>query len=274
MYHADATVHPALRPCVSGLTGYRYAGLPPGVHIGMPSTGLTMVFSLDGPLEVSWPSADGHAAPRRYDVSLAGLHDRPAHVHHQGFQEGIQVDLTPVGARRLLGCPASELASGTWELADVLGPLAGRLREQLALEPDWDRRYALVQGALLRRLGGGTGPAFWGPGPELGRAWRLVLGSGGRLTIGRIAADVGWSVRHLGERFRAEYGLTPKATARVARFGRSRELLRRRGARHICGYADQAHLTREWRDIAGTTPTRWWAQDDLAFVQDADADHA
>lgn len=271
MYHADVTVAPALAGLVRGIAGYRYAGLPAGVHVGMPSTTITVVISLDDGLVVSWPA--DNTGPRRFDAVVSGLQDAPAHVHHDGAQEGIQLELTPAGVRRLLGAPVAALTGASVELRDVMGRSATYLREALAGVPDWPERYRLIETALLRRLTGGR-PA--GPAPEVGHAWRLVVGSGGTTPIGRVAAEVGWSTRHLGERFRAEYGLSPKTVARVARFGRSHALLRRRG-RSIaavaarCGYADQAHLTRDWRDIAGITPSRWWADDELAFVQDGDA---
>lgn len=271
MYHQNITTHPALAGSVRRITGYRYAGLPAGVHVGMPSTAITLVISLDDGLVVSWPADD--AARRRYDTVVSGLHAGPAHVHHDGEQEGIQLELTPAGVRALLGAPAAELAGASAELRDLVGRSATSLREALAGVPDWPARHRLIETALLRWLADGRPAA---PAPEVGHAWRLVVGSGGTVPIGRVAAAVGWSTRHLGERFRAEYGLSPKTVARVARFGRSHALLRRRGTSIAavaarCGYADQAHLTREWRDIAGVTPTRWWADDELAFVQDGEA---
>ena len=38
-----------------------------------------------------------------------------------------------------------------------------------------------------------------------------------------------------------------------------------------CGYADQSHLTRDWRQFAGTTPSAWIAGE-LPFVQDTGTD--
>lgn len=34
------------------------------------------------------------------------------------------------------------------------------------------------------------------------------------------------------------------------------------------GFYDQAHLTREWNDLVGRTPTAWLAAEELPFVQD------
>lgn len=87
-----------------------------------------------------------------------------------------------------------------------------------------------------------------------------------------IADEVGWSARHLTERFRCEYGLTPKLAARLMRFERSHRLVQAgmsiAQAAGRCGYADQAHLTRDWRQFAGVSPARWMREDGLAFVQD------
>ncbi len=78
---------------------------------------------------------------------------------------------------------------------------------------------------------------------------------------------------HLGE-LAAEVGFGPKRAARVVRVGRAAELLRElppgglAGVAQRCGYADQAHLTSEWRSMAGCTP-RAWLVEELPFLQDA-----
>src|SRR5215467_6717236 len=116
---------------------------------------------------------------------------------------------------------------------------------------------------------GGDGHAV---SPEVGQAWRLLLASGGVSNVSGLAAEIGWSDRHLRGRFREETGLTPKAAARVIRFDRARRLLQRRAAAATalppladlaadCGYYDQAHLAREFRDLAGCPPSAWLAQE-------------
>ena len=69
----------------------------------------------------------------------------------------------------------------------------------------------------------------------------------------------------------------PKVAARVLRFGRSRQLIE--AGQHTslaavaaaAGYYDQAHMAREWREIAGCPPTTWIAEE-LPSVQDPPAD--
>jgi len=256
----------ALAPYVGRICGYRVAGLAPGVHVGMPSLALTLVVALGPPIVVSTPGN----RPRAYDAMVAGLHERPAAIHHDGAQHGIQIDLTPAGARALLGCPASELVSDAVDLSELLDPTDRFVAEQTEDLPTWTERVDHVLAALARRL-----DATREARPEVAHAWQQVTRSHGRLPVGEVAASVGWSTRHLGEQFRAEYGLGVKTAARVARFSRSANLVRE-GRTPLadvaagCGYADQAHLAREWRALAGASPSRWLRDDELAVVHDDD----
>ena len=91
-----------------------------------------------------------------------------------------------------------------------------------------------------------------------------------------VADDVGYSRRHLSSVVRAECGVTPKEYQRIARFSASRaRLADAAGSGRVSlasvaatsGYADQAHLTREWQALAGCTPTTW-LRTEFPFLQD------
>jgi transcriptional regulator GlxA family with amidase domain len=69
----------------------------------------------------------------------------------------------------------------------------------------------------------------------------------------------GVSGRQLGRRFRVAVGVGPKLLARVLRFRHAWELghagpVRWPALALACGYCDQAHLIRDFRRFAGTTP--------------------
>ena len=170
----------------------------------------------------------------------------------------LRVFLSPLGAYTLLGMPMNEVSGRIVELADVVGPAAPRLIEQLREEPTWRGRFETVDRLLLARLDHGPRPA-----PEVRRAWQYLLATGGRVPIGRVAAEVGWSHKHLITRFRQQVGLPPKTVARLVRFGRVlRGLDQPRAWERVAaeaGYADQAHLVREFRTFTGTTPTDYAA---------------
>jgi AraC-like DNA-binding protein len=115
---------------------------------------------------------------------------------------------------------------------------------------------------LLGRLNAGPRPS-----PEVGWAWERLVATGGAVPIGRLAREVGWSHKHLITRFRRQVGLRPETAARLVRFeGVWRRLDGRQPldwglvAREV-GYADQAHLVREFHQFTGTTPTTFaaWA---------------
>ena len=255
----------ALRPLVAWCTGYRQAGIEPAAHRGLPSPWLTMIVTLDEPLAIARHPDPGQPAST-HDFLLGGLHTTPALIRHEGSQSGIQLALSPLGARVLLGMPAAELASIDVEAADVLGRLAGEVRERVLAAPGWAGRFAVLEDLLAGRARAGeqsTGPA---PAkPEVGYAWARLRETRGAIGIASLAAETGWSARHLGERFRAETGLSPKEAARVIRFDRTRRRLLRRqatGDRVVlaefaaeCGYYDQAHLARDFRDLAGCPPS-------------------
>ena len=260
----------ALLPYVAWCTGYRQAGVRPAVHRGLPSPWLTMIVTLDDPLVIA-----RHPDPRQpasaHDFLLGGLHTAPALVTHDGRQSGIQLALTPLGARVLLGLPAAELASIDVEAADVLGRLAGEVRERVLAAPDWPGRFAVLEEVLAGRLRAAQASGSPVPRPEVSYAWDRLQRSRGAVSVADLAAETGWSPRHLGEQFRAETGLSPKAGARVVRFDRARRRLLGRqaeGGRVVladlaaeCGYYDQAHLARDFRDLAGCPPSALLAEE-------------
>jgi AraC-like DNA-binding protein len=258
---------PALRPFIAFYTGYRQAGVAPGKHRGLPSPFLTVIFTLDDPLYLAGHPDPGQA-PGEYRTLIGGLHTVPALITHQGYQSGIQLALSPLGARALLGLPAGELAHIDVEGPVVLGRVADEIGERLQAERDWPGRFAVLDRMLTRVLA--AGPAG-GVSAEVGHSWQRLLTARGGCGVAELAAETGWSDRHLRARFRAETGLSPKAAARVIRFDWARRRLLRRVASGApqaladlaadCGYYDQAHLAREFRDLAGCPPSVWLAEE-------------
>ncbi len=268
---ALALPHPALRPFVAAYHGYRMHGYEPGVHAGLPSRTVTLVISLDDPVDMC-RMADPGQVPGAFQALIGGLHDRPVGIRHDGDQHGLQLDVTPLGARALLGMPAAALAAQVVELSEVAGPGAASLPDRLRSLPDWPARFAELDRVLLSWRREGTPPA-----DEVLEAWRVLAERHGAVGVAELADRVGWSRRHLGGRFRDEFGLSPKVAGRVMRFERARRLLvadTSSGLADVAataGYADQAHLTREWRRLAGSTPSAWRRGEELPFVQDPDA---
>ena len=257
-----------LRAVVAEHHGYRQRGMPPTRHIGLPSPWLTLIFTLDEPLHVA-RHPDPQQAPENYRALLGGLHTTPAVIAHDGAQSGVQLQLDPLGTRALLGLPAGELAGLDLPATDLLGRLGADLPEQLQAAGSWAARFRLLDD----RLGRLVDPDRTPPPPEVRRAWRVLRASGGTARIADVAREVGWSERHLAARFRTEIGLTPKAAARVIRFDRARRMVLGTPAAAVaatCGYADQAHLVREFVAFTGLGPRAWLAAE-VGNLQDPGA---
>ncbi len=258
---------------VAAYHGYRQRGVPPARHLGLPSPYLTLIFTLDDPLQIV-EHVDG-GPPRSYDALAGGLHTTPAVITHGGCQSGIQLHVHPHAARALFGMPAGQLA-GTDDDADaVLGRLVERVRNRLGEATTWRERFAVLDdelGALVTR------EATPGAPPAVVNAWRLLRRSRGAVPIGTLADTVGYSDRRLLTLFDAEIGLTPKTAARVIRFDRARRVVQtapagrlgRIAAEH--GYSDQSHLVRDFVAFTGRSPTKWLAEE-FGNVQAKDAAH-
>jgi AraC-like DNA-binding protein len=261
---------PPLRPFVEWYAGFRQAGVAPARHRGLPSPALTFILTLDDPLVVAAHS-DPRQPPGEYTTLLGGLHTAPALITHEGRQSGIQLALTPLGARALLGMPAGQLANVDVDASAVLGRFAGELRERIGEQGTWAGRFSVLDALLGERVRVADCVAC--ARPEVGYAWRRLRAVSGAVRVSALAAETGWSERYLSTRFRAETGLSPKAAARVFRFaaarGRMAEAAVSSGRAALsladlaaeCGYYDQAHLAREFRALAGCPPTQWLAEE-------------
>jgi AraC-like DNA-binding protein len=220
-----------------------------------PSGLATLVFNLGDELRIEHP-ARTLTAYRAGAAFYSGLSSVYAVSETGGAQEGAQVMLTPLGARALVGFPLEEIGDRLIDPVDLFGAAAretiGRLQE--ANSPN--RRLAILEQAMASRLAGAAPPL---PRDLVFAAQRLRA-SAGRTGIAALACEIGCSRKHLTVRFRREFGMAPKMFARVLRFDRALRGLR--GANAVdwaqladaCGYADQAHLTRDFTAFAGSPP--------------------
>lgn len=187
---------------------------------------------------------------------VSGLHAGPVEIRSDGAAECVQADLTPLGAYRVLGPALAEITGRMVDIEELFGAAGRALRERLGATACWDRRFDLVEAFVAER-------ARHSPSGEVGFAWRRLALAGGDLRIGALAGEIGWSRKHLAARFRAEVGLGPKAVARMMRFHRVCRLARSgsggdwAGIAKESGYADQAHLARDFAELAGEPPTAW-----------------
>jgi len=241
---------PALSDSVRAYYSYREARAGRVVRRKVPGGCVAVVIGFEQPLLVNG---------RKHTSFIAGMHDGPSITQQAGVQHGLQVDLTPLAARALTGVPMHQLTNEVVPLADIPGRWHA---EELAEATTSQRRFELLDALIATRLA--DAPM---PDPAVAWAYQRLTASQGRITISQLVEETGWTRQHLAELFRDQVGLTPKVVARVLRFEHAVTLLSAlplADVAAVCGYADQAHLNREFRDLADCTPRELA----LTFVQD------
>jgi AraC-like DNA-binding protein len=212
--HLTCSPSAALAGFVTRYTGYRMTSAQPGVHRGLPSPTATVIITIDEPICLL---GRHDAGERTFDALVGGLHDWPELVAYGHVQEGVQIDVTPLGVRALFGMPIGDVRGDSFELADVIGRRATRLSERLRDTQCWQTRFAICDQAL-------SSWASMPRGVDLAalRALELMTAGHGNLPVERLADDVGFSRQHLTRRVRNELGLSPKRLAQLIRFDRAR----------------------------------------------------
>lgn len=257
-YRAPAA---ALQPFVYPYCGYTERSSVTMDRREVPGILVPVIINLGEPLAVSAAAQPGQLEERDTPF-VAGLHTAHSVVRTRNGQRGIQVNLSPIGARMVFGLPMHELANQVVDLEDTLGPGTRELVERLSACHDYAAQFDLLDAFLLRRIARGHGPS-----EPMAWAWAGIVRAGGNVDIAALSEQLGWSPRQLIAACREEFGLPPKLLARVVRFNRARNMLERakRGTGHAevaaaCGYYDQAHLSREFREFAGTSAREYLGQ--------------
>lgn len=185
----------------------------------------------------------------------------PAWIVGVRFQPGAAPGLVEVAAR--------ELRDAAAPAADVWGAPGRALDARLADARGPEETIAVLQAHLTARLSRARAPD-----ERVRRAVHALRAFHGELPIPAVAARVGVGERQLERLFDEHVGYGPKAFARVARLQRVVGRLVGPGGPHgppappgrrsswaslatECGYADQAHLIREFRSLVGLTPAAY-----------------
>lgn len=252
---ANRAPAPALRAHVRGLQGYVEQAPAPVSRREYPFPGVVMILGFGPPIRV-YDSGDLRRSSRHPGGFAAGIDGSFTLTEHEGFQSGVQVNLSPVGARLFFDLPLDELRARAVAFRDVAPPGERDLTERLEALATWDARFDLVEEVLAKRLAAARLDVR-------GVAWAAsqIERSGGRVPIRALERELGWSPKRMIARFRDQIGVPPKLFSRIVRFDRLATRLRSGAAPRFTdlaqefGYFDQSHLVRDVRQFTGVTPS-------------------
>jgi AraC-like DNA-binding protein len=187
---------------------------------------------------------------------VSGCYSRAFEIDTRAHTRVLGVHFKPGGAARLLGVPPGALTDAHVGLDDLWGRSAIDLRERRCAAPTPRQRIDLLEQALIARL------------PD--RPYRRAAVSAALIEldqpdieVGQVAKALGLSRRRLIEIFTEDVGMPPKRYSMVRRFQRALAVaLRSPSAAWArialeCGYCDQAHLCRDWIELAGVSPAEF-----------------
>ena len=188
---------------------------------------------------------------------LAGPTSRACVIEFEEGRTHVSVLFNLGAAGRFFAQPLALFRDEQVALEDVWGRVGATLRERLLEAATPGDALGVLEDVLLGQL---IQADRLGPDPSVAAA-ACALSRG--VPVGEVADGLGLLPRTLRRRFTAQVGLTPKRFARVRRLQRVVRDLDGQvqadwaavAARH--GYADQPHLTDEFRELAGVTPTEY-----------------
>jgi AraC-like DNA-binding protein len=171
----------------------------------------------------------------------------------------VGIRLRPGACRAILGCPASEIVNDTVLLSDLV-PGGEKLHLALLSEGSLHARIVALEHWVRSAI-------EWATNQDRAviAACRL-LGAGSKIDVGDVARQLDWNARTMHRQFIAACGYGPKHFQRIMRIQETLRLANSHTPRQLAelaaaaGYADQAHMTRDFRAITGFTPRVCLAQ--------------
>ena len=170
----------------------------------------------------------------------------------------VGIRLRPGACRAVFGCSAERLVNGSLLLSDV-GSGAAELHRRLRSSDRLDSRLALLENWVRTAV---TRAMATDRAVVAACRW---LGANTTVDVGEAARRLDWNPRTLHRQFLAACGYGPKHFQRIMRLQQALRAANVAPVLHLSalaaasGYADQAHMTRDFRALTGFTPTAYFA---------------
>jgi AraC-like DNA-binding protein len=188
-----------------------------------------------------------------YSVTM-GPQIRPLTIDLGTRFVSIAVAFHPGGMFRVIGVPMFEMVERYYNTTHILGPeineIIGRLHENTAPET----RIAIIEHYFLQKLNQVK------PACQIDKALRTLVKYGGNLSVDWLASESCMSTRQFERKCKERVGLPPKHFSRLIRFSKAYKLkehyshLSWLDITHQCGYYDQMHLIRDFKEFAFCLP--------------------
>lgn len=168
--------------------------------------------------------------------------------------------LYPYAAQSFFNLSPAELTDQMPDLHSALGKTGQELEEQMMLAADNSTRCRILSRFLESRLSASTSEAH----PVL-QAVQHVIHSKKQYRVPDLAKHFNLSERQFERKFREYSGFTPKLLMRITRFEFACKQFGSHGQKSLtdiafeCGYYDQSHFIRDFREFSGYDPGEFFS---------------
>jgi AraC-like DNA-binding protein len=178
----------------------------------------------------------------------------------------IAVRFHPWGARHFFNAPIQVFLDGMFDSKELWNGEDQLLLDAMQNAENTEKRLKLVEEFLLARLS-----ECKKEDKQVDQAVKLIRDNNGLLPIEEVCDQVGIHKKQLERKFVEVTGTTPKVFSRISRFlylcnhidnYRHKSLAELSNA---CGYYDQAHFIKEFREFSGLTPTEYFSKENVYF---------
>jgi AraC-like DNA-binding protein len=198
---------------------------------------------------------------RSPDFTLIGVHIRQYEVRFSRPVDAFGIQFHPDGFLNIFGVPAAKVMAGYLDSVHVFDTSFTDFCSRMMEAQDNMQRIRTAEKYLSGMLTKNFRAYDFGA-----RAAEVIRRRHGMLTQDELISEVPLSPRQLQRVFRSQYGMTPKEYMRIARLNAVQRYMLAGSVpdfsdiTHACGFADQAHLIREFKSFAGSPPRSFTKQ--------------
>lgn len=218
-----------------------------------PTGMLDIITVVGGSPHLFWKKDEWIPTPQ---AMVVGIRTEPVHLKTPRQNMAFGIRIYPETFLQLLGQPMRELVNNTEAAEDVFGRSISELTQRLATAPDNETRVDLCNRYFLHLLSRQQPRVSY-----LAEAVRQARQLGARASAEALSRVVFVGERQLQRAFSEQIGVSPKRYGRLVRFEQAARMplqnpdLSWTDISFDCGYADQAHLIRDFRTFTGENPS-------------------
>jgi AraC-like DNA-binding protein len=168
--------------------------------------------------------------------------------------KAVRVGFHPGGLYRLLGISMCGMIDESYDATDVFGAEMKEINDRLQEDMDFDQIHQIIEGFLLKKV------SRLKTALPFDKAMLALLHYNGNIPMDKIASLSCLSLRQFERISKERIGIPPKLFARLTRFSKAYRMheqfsgLNWTAIAHECGYFDQMHFIRDFKEFAGVTP--------------------